>query len=481
MVRQMESITGTVRVLYVDDDPSFTEMMSTMLERESDRIEVIEANDAESGLETIGSEPIDCVVSDYSMPKTDGLEFLRAVREEHESLPFLLLTGRGSEDIASEAISSGVTDYLQKQQGTGHYSLLANRITNAVEQYRASQELERRKLELEQLKDRFQSFLKHSPDVITAIDENGTIRYQSPAVERVLGYEQDELIGEAATEYIHPDERDRVVSRFSDVIERSEDGVVTQEYRVKHADGSWQWIESVMGGKKTYRGDRYIVNFRDISDRKRRERELEQKSERLEEFASIVSHDLQTPITVADARLEMAMNDCDSEHLPAIGDALDRMEEIIDGTLALAREGQIVDETEPVDLGTLAERCFRTVTPETTELRVETELTIRADPERLRHVVENLFGNAVEHGAEDVTVRVGEIDPDGFYVADDGAGIPEHQRDVVFEPGFSVAEGGSGFGLAIVEQIADAHGWEIGATESAEGGARFEITGVETV
>ncbi len=476
----MEPITETARVLYVDDDPAFTEMASTMLERESDRLEMRTATDAESGLEIIESEPIDCVVSDYSMPGTDGLEFLRAIREKHEELPFLLLTGKGSEEIASEAISSGVTDYLQKQQGTGHYSLLANRITNAVEQYRASQELERRKLELEQLKDRFQSFVRHSPDVITAVDEGGTIRYQSPAIEHVLGYGQNELIGENAAEYIHPKDRQRVIDGFSTIIEGNEEEVLTQEYRVKHADGSWLWIESVAGTGKTYRDDEYIINFRDVSERKRRERELKQKSERLEEFASIVSHDLQTPITVADARLEMAREECDSEHLPAIGDALDRMDEIIDGTLALAREGRIVDETEPVDLGDLADRCFRTVTPETADLRIETDLTIRADPERLRHVIENLFANAVEHGGADVTVWVGGIEGGGFYVADDGPGVPEHKHEAVFEPGFSMSEEGSGFGLAIAEQVVDAHGWDVDVTESEEGGARFEITGVQT-
>ena len=477
----MGPITETARVLYVDDDPAFTEMASTMLKRKSDRLEVRTANDAESGLEIVGSEPIDCVVSDYSMPGTDGLEFLRAVREDHEELPFLLLTGKGSEEIASEAISSGVTDYLQKERGTGHYSLLANRITNAVEQYRARQELERRKLELEQLKDRFQSFVRHSPDVITAVDEDGTIRYQSPAIERVLGYGQNELIGENAAKYIHPEDRQRVIERFADIIGGDGAEVVTQEYRVKHADGSWTWIESVAGTEKTYRDDGYIINFRDVSERKRRERELEKKSERLEEFASIVSHDLQTPITVADARLEMAREECDSEHLSAIGDALDRMDEIIDGTLTLAREGQIVDRTEPVDLGDLADRCFRTVTPETAELRVGTELTIRADPERLRHVVENLFANAVEHGGDGVTVRLGETEEGGFYVSDDGPGVPEHKREAVFEPGFSMSEDGSGFGLAIVEQIVEAHGWDIDVTEGEEGGARFEITDVETV
>jgi PAS domain S-box-containing protein len=466
------------RVLYVDDDDAFAEMISTVLERQTEELTVRTASDAERGLEIIRAESIDCVVSDYSMPETNGLEFLRAVRNEYEELPFLLLTGKGSEDIASEAISTGVTDYLQKKQGTEHYSLLANRITNAIEQYRAGKELKQQKRELETLKNRFQSFVNHSPDVISALDEDGFIQYQSPAVERVLGYEQDELVGTKAIEYVHPDDRERVSEGFLNAAETDEGTLLSQEFRIKHADGSWVWIESITSTDEEYRNGGYVINSRDITERKRRERELEQKTERLEEFASIVSHDLQTPITVADARLEMAMDECDSDHLPAIGDALDRMDEIIEATLTLALEGQIVDETKPVDLRDLADRCFRTVAPAAATLQVTTDLTIQADPERLRHVVENLFANAVDHAGEDVTVRLGELD-DGFYVEDDGPGIPEDEREVIFEPGYSMSESGTGFGLAIAEEIVEAHGWKIDVTEGSEGGARFEITGVD--
>ncbi len=477
----MEPINQPAHVLYVDDDLSFAEMIATMLEREAENLIVQTANSAAAGLEIVRTEDIDCVVSDYSMPNTNGLEFLQSIRGSDPDLPFLLLTGRGSEDIASEAISAGVTDYLQKQQGTEHYSLLANRIMNAIEQYWAEQELERKKRELKRVKDRFQSFVKHSPDIITAIDKNGTIQYMSPAIEHVLGYGQEELTGEKAIEYVHPADKDRVSSTLSKAFRGDEEGRVTQEYRIKHADGSWAWVESITSAGKKYHEGGYIINSRDVTDRKQRERELEQKSERLEQFARIVSHDLQTPITIADARLDMAMDECDSEHLPRIGNALDRMEEIIDATLALAREGRVVDETRPVDIRELAEHCFQTVTSPRTTLRVTTDKTIKADQERLRHVLENLFANAVDHGGEDVMVHIGEIEPDGFYIEDDGPGIPDGKHEEIFEAGFSLAPDGNGFGLAIVKEIVDAHGWQIEATESETGGARFEITNVRCV
>ncbi|PSQ16582.1 hypothetical protein BRD00_10515 [Halobacteriales archaeon QS_8_69_26] len=101
-----------------------------------------------------------------------------------------------------------------------------------------------------------------------------------------------------------------------------------------------------------------------------------------------------------------------------------------------------------------------------------------ADPGRLEHVFENLFRNAVEHGGDDVTVTVGALDG-GFYVADDGPGIPEDRREEVFDVGTSTAADGTGFGPTIVRHIVETHGWRVRVAESEDGGARFEVTGVE--
>jgi PAS domain S-box-containing protein len=452
-----------------------------MLEREDSRFEVHSATTAEEGLEVIASGRIDCVVSDYRMPETDGLTFLESIRDEHGDLPFVLLTGAGDEEIASDAISAGVTDYIRKQQGTDQYSLLATRLADAVERRRTRDTLERRNRELKRLNDRFESFVRHSPDVISILSGDGTIQYTSPAVEHVLGHGQDDLVGERALEYIHPEDREPVRETFDRLANASEEAHESFECRRRHADGSWVWLESIASNRTGRDGDGFLVSSRDISDRKARERELEQKTERLEEFASIVSHDLQSPLMVADARLDLALEDCDSEHLPPIADALDRMDEIIDATLTLAREGQVVDETEPVDLAEATERWVESVESEDMTVRVEPDsLLVEADRERLRRVVENLLANAVDHGGEDVTVVVGALDDcDGFHVSDDGPGVPEEQRDEIFEPGRSMSPDGNGFGLAIVEEILEAHGWNIDVTDSELGGARFEITGVE--
>lgn len=210
-----------------------------------------------------------------------------------------------------------------------------------------------------------------------------------------------------------------------------------------------------------------------------RERELERQNDRLSEFASIVSHDLRNPLNVAQGRLELAQEEYQSEHLDAAARAIERSQVLIDDLLTLARQGETVGNVEPVDLSTLLDDCWRTVETEDASLTVETTKQLLADRSRLAQLLENLIRNAVDHGPSDVEITVGEI-ADGFYVADDGPGIPAEDRSTVFEAGYSTMQNGTGFGLNIVSEIAAAHDWSVEITESADGGARFEITGVDT-
>jgi len=216
--------------------------------------------------------------------------------------------------------------------------------------------------------------------------------------------------------------------------------------------------------------------------------ELEHKNEQLEEFTSIVSHDLRNPLNVALGRVEYVREQRDDEHLAAAERSLERMERIIDETLVLARAGRRVDAVESVSVAEMVGACWENVATADATLRTDFDSeqpTVSADRERLAHVFENLFTNAVQHGGNDVTITVGSLpDRTGLYVEDDGPGIPADERDRVFDSGFTTAEEGTGFGLALVEDIVEAHGWEIAVTdrsavrESDGSGARFEITGI---
>ena len=203
---------------------------------------------------------------------------------------------------------------------------------------------------------------------------------------------------------------------------------------------------------------------------------LEAQNERLDEFASVVSHDLRSPLNVAKGRLDLLRDEHESEHTEGIEKALSRIETLTADLLQLARQGNKLDDPDRIDLDSLVEECWETVQTRDATLRVETTRTLSADRSRLRQLVENLVRNAVEHGGSDSTVTVGDREG-GFYVADDGPGIPAEDRETVFEGGYTTRAEGTGIGLSIVREVATAHGWAIEVTESATGGARIDITG----
>ncbi|MFB6178796.1 MAG: sensor histidine kinase [Halorientalis sp.] len=241
----------------------------------------------------------------------------------------------------------------------------------------------------------------------------------------------------------------------------------------------------------------YLI-YTDESEQVARQEALVARNEQLETFASVVSHDLRNPIDVAETYLQAARTDGDPEHFKRIEDALSRMRTLIDDVLALARQGQVVDDTERVTLAEIAEDAWAAVDTEdsTLHLREETA-TLQADPDRLQQLLANLLRNAVEHGSTSPesqarqdslehggpTITVGTIDGDrtGWYLEDDGPGIPADEREDVFEPGVTNSTEGTGLGLAIVSRIAEAHGWDVTVTDGDDGGARFEFTDTDSL
>ncbi|MFB6157689.1 MAG: sensor histidine kinase [Haloferacaceae archaeon] len=327
---------------------------------------------------------------------------------------------------------------------------------------------------------------------------------QSEGGYELYGLSPDEpLAVDDVLDRLHPEDRPRVEAAVERAVEAGEP--FDLEARLDGTDGRWVHLT---GDPLTRRGEVVAVRgtVQDVSERKDHERELERRNDRLDEFAGVVSHDLRNPLNVAAGRVELARAACEcgnaDEHLAATARAHDRMGTLIDDLLTLAREGETADP-QPVALDAVVERCWGHVDTGGAALVCEAEGSVRADPGRLQQLLENLFRNAVEHGStgnrpeagdgveprgaggavergDAVNVTVGSLE-DGarFYVADDGPGVPEDVSDRLFEPGYSTSDDGTGFGLSIVEAIADAHGWEVDVTRSADGGARFEITGVE--
>ena len=849
-----------ISVLHVDDDPDFADLTAEMLAEQAGRFTVETATSVREGVDRLATGTFDCVVSDYQMPGRNGIDFLESVREEYPDLPFILYTGEGSETVASDAISAGVTDYLQKEVGTSQYAILANRIRNAVESRRR-----------ERAHQRHLEAINTAREGISILDEEGHFRYVNEAFADLYGYASEELVGEhwavlypdgetdiaheeilpaveetgswhgvttglradgstfredhrvAATDHdelvctvediTEREQRERELGRTSTVLqtiidnlpmgvlvenaerevlmandqlgevlgtsaaaeefigrecdvvgeelrdrfadpERFTDGIVdrlerrepvrNEELRLAdgrvlerdyvpyslpdgegnlwlyreaterkqreqrlnahlkameasidgmalldddgeysyvneaHADiygyddpeafageswrmcydddtvaqfedeilptlfaeGSWRgeatgirndgstfpqelsltvtdedgiicvirdvterkahedrleqlhdatrdlmtattteevatiasetatevldqplnsihlyetdadalvpvaWADetgALLGGSPTplsaddslagatyrtgdvhHRADRrdtdeagsadtpfrsecyfplgdhgvlrvssrtpdafettdraladvLAANVETAFDHVQQRQQLQRERDRLDRFASILSHDLRNPLSVARGHLELV--ECDSDHLDDVARAHARMGTLIDEMLTLAREGERVDSPEAVALADAVEESLRTVDTEGATVVTETTQTLRADPNRLKQLLENLLRNAVQHGGDGVTVSIGDLDG-GFYVADDGPGIPPADREEVFAVGYSTSDDGTGFGLNIVREICDAHGWHVAVTESESGGARIEVTDV---
>ncbi|WP_136715330.1 sensor histidine kinase [Halorientalis salina] len=466
-------MTESLHVVIVDDDAEFSETVTRRLEREGEQFSVSRERRACDALDTLRTESVACIVSDYELASTDGIAFLDDVRDYDSNLPFILFTGDGSESLASEALSHGVTDYVQKSGAGEVGTVLANRIRNAVESHRTRQTLVRER-------ERYRTFLEQSTDLMVVVDGSGTFTYVSQSWQRLMGYEPSELVGRNAFESMHPEDVSEVWTVFKGAV-RNPDETRTAEFRFEDADGSWRWLEAIGNNQLSNpRIEGFIVNIRDITERKERERELREQNDRLEQFASVVSHDLRNPMNIISGRLELARETGDDCHFEAAEAALCRMSEMVDEILDLAREGLIIEETEPVELEPLLERCREVVDSDDLTLEVATATTIHGDRNSLRRVFENLLRNAVEHAGPEVTVTVGTLDDEsGFYVEDDGPGIPQGKRTEILETGFTTANDGTGLGLAIVENIVDAHGWSVTVTDATDGGARFEVTGVE--
>lgn len=230
----------------------------------------------------------------------------------------------------------------------------------------------------------------------------------------------------------------------------------------------------------TIDGERFgVLVTQEVTEARETTAALAEKTQRLEMVASVLSHDLRNPLSVALGYLDVleAESAASSDSTERVRQALTRMDTIIGDALVLARDTTL-SAVEPLDLGAQVEAAWRVVPTGSATLDVVESPTIDADPGLLGNLLENLFRNAISHAGPDVTVRVGQLAPGpGFYVEDDGPGIDPAIRDTVFDPGVSTGNGEdhSGLGLSIVREIASAHGWECTLEDRNDGGARFEF------
>ncbi|WP_396610791.1 PAS domain-containing protein [Haloferax sp. S1W] len=260
---------GPIRVLHVDDDPGFTELTATLLERENPQLSVKSATDTREGLRLLSEADFDCIVSDYDMPGRNGIEFLEAVRAEHAELPFILFTGKGSEEVAADAISAGATDYIQKEVGTGQYTVLANRITNIVAQYRARRRSER-------ANRRRRQTLTRITDGFVEMDADLTVTDVNEQTVELTGLSREQLLGINYREDIAEENSNVSIEGYEEVLETGEPRTIEALSDINRG----RWIEERIF--PTEDRDGVYVYFQDITERKERERKLQTQTRQLQ-------------------------------------------------------------------------------------------------------------------------------------------------------------------------------------------------------
>lgn len=354
----------------------------------------------------------------------------------------------------------------------------------------------------EERRAQLEATLEESPVGIAVFTPDLTVTYLNDHGERQLGFDEaglDELAARPSDlGLVDRDGRDISAdeSPLVQVIDTRRP-VFDRWLGVPDEDGETRWISLSAAPIVDPSGDvdQVVVTFQDVGDRVAQLRKLEAQSRRLDEFATALSHDLRSPLAVAEGYLTLAREEHDSEPLERVAAAHARIGELIEDVLELARAGRVVTDREHVFLSDVAETAWQIAGDDSARLVVESSLgAVLADRSRLQELLENLYRNCLEHGVTPEPAAtadtIDESDDDeptgtsvtvwvrpteaGFAVDDDGPGIDESVRPHVFEVGYTGGEG-TGLGMAIVRNIAEAHGWTVDVGESPAGGARIEV------
>jgi PAS domain S-box-containing protein len=430
---------------------------------------------------------IDCVV--LVADDASDLDFVGSVTEKFPAVPVLLVTD--DDALAERAIDAGASDVIRGTLEGVPAAVVENRIRRI-----ATTGNDRRCRS--PIRDRgriLDAALDDLDDIVYVADENDELVAWNRTLPERLGYTDEEMAGMTGEE-VYPDEQWEEASDGTGS-RTNPDRVVRMDFltedgeRVPHEFAS-KWFRDDRTGK------RFRVGIaREVGHRQDYERQLRQRNDRLVEFTGKLVEELRRSIEAGYAAAAVTGHE-EGVELDEVEDALDGMERVVENAVALARAGRAVLDGSGVDLGSAARSAWSEVPSKNAMLSVtDCEAEVACDPARLRRTLSELFGNSIAHGrpaagagdasgTTPISVQVGCLerdggDPIGFYVEDDGVGVPPAERDLAFDPGYSTSDDGDGFGLAFVSEIATAHEWDVRLVESEEGGARFEFRGVAFV
>jgi PAS domain S-box-containing protein len=260
-----------ISLLYVDDEPIFLDLAKRLLEVPGEFF-VDTKSSAREGLEALASGHFDAIVADYMMPEMDGIVFLQQVRKEFGKIPFIMLTGKGREEIVIRALNAGADFYLQK---TGKPQIVFSELKHILKQYVSLQQTEKSILERE---ERYHD-LQNANDLIQSVGPDGRFLYVNKKWLDRLGYEEKDLAHLAIFDIIHQESLSHCMTTFRRVISGENVGIVDAIFKTR--DGKKVYVEGIANCKITDGKPQYTRGiFKDVTDRKTAEAALRESEER---------------------------------------------------------------------------------------------------------------------------------------------------------------------------------------------------------
>lgn len=489
---------GSQSVLVVGSDASIPE---SPLEATDLSVEV--ADSTGKALERLENGGIDCVLLAAFDPQ-EALDFVQTLVDRYPGVPALVATA--DDGLAERALEAGAADVVRDAIADVPAAVVENRIRRVGATAGRGTRCRRPLRDRSRILDAAVDVLE---DVVYVVDEDDTLVAWNRTLPERLGYTDEEVAGMTPDEIYPEDQWSEAVEEDTRTRENA-DGIVQMDLlgsdgeRIPHEFRAVWYDDDVTG--RTFR----IGVAREVSQRESYERQLRRQNDRIVDFTEELVRELRRCLEVAYAATNVTSDEEDLD-LTDVEEALRGIERVVENAHDLARAGRVVVDSSALDLETAARSAWGEVETGDAMLSVaDCECLVECDPARLRQLLAELFENAVTHssraesplagdasasgssngddadrsGSAALTVRVGILDgeggdPRGFYVEDSGLGVPAAEREMVFDPGYTTDPGAHGFGLAVVDEIASAHGWEVRLVPGDVGGARFEFHGVD--
>jgi PAS domain S-box-containing protein len=520
-----------LRALVVEDEPDMARQLARVLENKFG-LEVETAYDCATAREKISAGRFDVLTLDFMLPDGRGLDFLEEIASTDSGPRVIMVTGHGDEETAVRSFRSSASGYVVKD------AHLRSRLIEAVEKALMEIELRAAELELRRREEQFRSLIEKASDLITMIDPDGIITYESPSVERILGYTPDEMVGRSAFDFIHPDDLPRIMG----IIGRSlsvPGATAIAEYRFSHKDGPWRIMESV--GRNLLDDpavEGLVINSRDVTERKRNEErlrryreeleqlvqertaqlaetnvqlqqeigertqaeeELKERAERLADFLTVASHELRHPVSVVKGYATMLtgyLERMEPEDLHTILDALDVSVDRLTGHIeklmevSQVEQGRLAFEKSQYEVAPLVQTAMsdmraRGLANEVTANISDDAGLVYADSEKFLELLVILLDNASKFSPPSCPIEIEvERSADAVVVSvlDRGIGVPEEARELIFDRFYQVEEVkhhssvGLGLGLYLAKQIVLAHHGNIQHIPREGGGSIFRFS-----